>query len=343
MSFADFQDQRDALQLLQRSLSRGRLGHAYLFSGGDLDQLELMARTLAKTLNCEGQPSTSAVRTDCCDQCSSCRKIDHATHPDVLWVRPESKSRLTSVKSVRDLMGTLNLKPTQAPYKVAVLVAAERMTTEAANSFLKTLEEPPSNCVLILLSTDPQLLLETILSRCLRLNFGVGAGRFEGERFPGWLPDFTQTAVRDQGSLLSRYRLLSVLLKQLGDLKTAITESLTARSPLRQYDDVDPDLEERWEKELAAAIEAEYRRQRADCLAAFQWWLRDVWLQTLPHRPELLTFPQLAAATLSVSARVPTSHAMENLRVLEQVQRFLASTNVQESLTLEVGLLKLKL
>jgi len=343
MSFADFPEQRPALQLLQRSLSRGRLGHAYLFSGGDLDQLELMARTLAKTLNCERPLSTPTGRTDCCDQCPSCRKIDHATHPDVLWVRPESKSRLTSVKAVRDLMGTLNLKPTQAPYKVAVLVAAERMTIEAANSFLKTLEEPPSNCVLILLSSDPQLLLETILSRCLRLNFGVGAGRFEGDRFPGWLPDFTETAVRDQGSLLSRYRLLSVLLKQLGELKASISETLTARSPLQQYEDLDPDLEEKWEKELAAAIEAEYRRQRADSLAALQWWLRDVWLQTLPTRPDLLTFPQLAAVTSSVSARVPTLQAMENLRVLEQVQRLLASTNVQESLTLEVGLLKLKL
>ena len=337
MAFSDFPEQA-AVELLQRSLARGRLGHAYLFSGADLGQLELVARTLAKALNCEQRSSTP----DSCDACTSCRKIDGDNHPDTQWVRPESKSRVITIDQMRDLMQTMHLKPVQAEYKVGVIVAADRLNPQAANAFLKTLEEPPPKSVLILLTTEPGKILETIISRCLRLNFGGEGARFRDEALVNWLTDFSRTAVEEQGSLLSRYRLLSVLLKRLGELKEAITESLTARSPLERYDDVDPKLREKWEEELVAAIEAEYRRQRGDLLAGLEWWLRDVWLQTLPQTADLLTFPQLAESGQAVARRISAPAAMENLRVLEQTQ-YLLGSNVQEALALEVGLLKLKL
>lgn len=337
MAFSDFPEQA-AVELLQRSLARGRLGHAYLFSGADLNQLELVARTLAKALNCEQRSSPP----DSCDACTSCRKIDGDNHPDTQWIRPESKSRVITIDQMRDLMQTMHLKPVQAEYKVGVIVAADRLNPQAANAFLKTLEEPPPKSVLILLTTEPGKILETIISRCLRLNFGGEGARFRDEALVNWLTDFSRTAVEEQGSLLSRYRLLSVLLKRLGELKEAITESLTARSPLERYDDVDPKLREKWEEELVAAIEAEYRRQRGDLLAGLEWWLRDVWLQTLPQTADLLTFPQLAESGQAVARRISAPAAMENLRVLEQTQ-YLLGSNVQEALALEVGLLKLKL
>jgi hypothetical protein len=96
---------------------------------------------------------------------------------------------------------------------------------------------------------------------------------------------------------------------------------------------------------LAAAIEAEYRRERTDLLGLLQWWLRDVWLTTLPSEGkragELLTFPRLAG-TQHVAGRISMSEALDNLQVMEQLQRWLR-TNVQEALALEVGLLKLRL
>ena len=92
---------------------------------------------------------------------------------------------------------------------------------------------------------------------------------------------------------------------------------------------------------MTAAIEAEYRLQRSDLLIAVQWWLRDVWLQTLSVRDGLLNFPQLTGAA-QVARRLSPRQAMENLRVLERTQKLLGS-NVQEALALEVGLLKLNL
>ncbi|NDE99473.1 MAG: hypothetical protein EB034_14530, partial [Verrucomicrobia bacterium] len=176
MAFADFPAQQQAVTLLQRSLARGRLAHAYLFTGDDLDELEGMARTLAKTLNCQS-PGLGAA-SDSCDRCLTCQKIEHLNHSDVQWIRPEMKSRQISVDQIRELIHAVNLKPTEAQWKVVVVVAADRLNTQAANAFLKTLEEPPSRSILILLTAEPQQLLETILSRCLRLNFaGGGAGK----------------------------------------------------------------------------------------------------------------------------------------------------------------------
>jgi DNA polymerase-3 subunit delta' len=343
MSYASFPQHDTAVELLQRSLARKRLGHAYLFSGEDLNYLEAVGRTLAKTLNClEPQPSARMPGAfDCCDRCPACRKIDDDAHPDIHWVRPESKSRVITIDQMRELMQAIFLKPTEAEYKVAVIVGADRLNVAAANAFLKTLEEPPTRSVLILLSIAPGRILETILSRCLRLTFGGESERFRDPQLLAWLKQFGETAVAEHGSILSRYRLLSVLLDRLNEMKETITSELTARSPLEKHDDIEPKLREKWEDELTAAIEAEYRRQRADLLTGLEFWLRDVWLRTL-GTPQLSAFPTLEQPAAALAARIDAPSASGNLQVVERLQRQLNS-NVQEALALEVGLLQLKL
>jgi hypothetical protein len=101
-------------------------------------------------------------------------------------------------------------------------------------------------------------------------------------------------------------------------------------------------LAEKWEAELKAAVEADYRRQRADLLSGLQWWLRDVWLQTLPSHGHDLALAELMDSSGALARRVSARDAMENLRTLERTQ-WLLDTNIQEALALEVGLLKLKL
>ncbi len=341
MAFKQFPKQTQGVQLLQRSLARGRLGHAYLFTGHQLEELESLARTLAKTLNCRKPVKTGGVATDCCDECPVCRKIDNDTHSDMHWARPESKSRVVTIEQMRELMREIQLKPTEAEYKAAIITAADRLNPQAANAFLKTLEEPPAKSVLILLTTAPQRILETIRSRCLRLNFAGDATPRLDPAQTEWLAQFGALAATEQKTLLGRYRLLDVLLQKLGEIRERVGETLTARSPLQRYEDLEKDLREKWEDELAAAIEAEYRRQRADLLLLVQWWLRDVWLHALAAGDGLLNFPQIAGAE-AVARRLTPRRALENLQILEQTQRLL-HTNVQEALALEVGLLKLQL
>ena len=83
MAFRDFKQHAMSVQLLQRSLERGRLGHAYLFSGQELSELEAIALTLAKTLNCLDPVKKNGVAVDCCDKCLNCQKIEHGNHADV--------------------------------------------------------------------------------------------------------------------------------------------------------------------------------------------------------------------------------------------------------------------
>ena len=343
MAFRDFPDAEQGVRLLQRSLERRRLAHAYLFTGHRQHRLEALGRTLAKVLNCldPARDRQGGAANDCCDTCLNCQKVERETHADVHWVRPESKSRVILVDQVRALMQEINLKPTEAEYKVAVVVAADRLRTEAANAFLKTLEEPPAKSVLILLSTEPQRILETILSRCLRVNFGGEDAEALAPADREWLARFSQAAGAESKSLLGRYRLMDVLLQKLAEHRAQAEETLTARSPLQRYENAESELQEKWEEELVAAIEAEYRRLRADLLMNLQRWLRDVWLRTLDTGRGLLDFPDLAG-TEQVARRITPQHALENLQILEQTQRLL-HTNVQEALAIEVGLLKLHL
>ncbi|HZL43388.1 MAG TPA: hypothetical protein VFD66_08925 [Verrucomicrobiae bacterium] len=352
MAFKDFPGQEQGVHLLQRSLERGRLGHAYLLIGHELNELEGLARALAKTLNCL-QPVRGAggVGIDSCDQCVNCRKIEQSNHPDVHWLRPESKSRVITIDRMRDLMQEIHFKPSESEHKVAIVVAADRLNVQAANAFLKTLEEPPPKSVLVLLTTEPQRILETILSRCLRLNFSGEGPRRLADEDKEWLGAFSEMAGTGQKSLIHRYRLLDIVLQKLSGMKSRTEEELTARSPLQRYEDAEQDMRDKWEEELTAAVEAEYRRQRSDLMNLLQRWFRDVLLQTIGKgeseigklnlTEDLLHFPWLKSSR-SVAERISPREALDNLQLMDNLQRLL-HTNVQEALALEVSLLKLSL
>jgi hypothetical protein len=187
-------------------------------------------------------------------------------------------------------------------------------------------------------------MIETVMSRCLRLNFGPGRARRTDAAAEPWLGEFSTLAAAGRQGLLARYRLLDALLSRLTDVRADVAATLSEQSPLEQFDqdDLEEELRKRWEDELAAAVEAEYRRRRAEVLETLQWWSRDVWLHTLEVDPGLLGFPELADQTTAVARRVGQHEAGKNLRKLEQTQRLLTS-NVQEALALEVGLLRLRL
>lgn len=344
MSFGQFSEQAATVSLLQKSLRAGRLAHAYLFSGDDLGEMESLARTLAKTLNCTNPPTRSenGQALDSCDQCLNCRRIEGENHPDVQWVRPESKLRIITIDQIRDLIQTIGLKPTEAEYKVAVIVAADRLNVQAANAFLKTLEEPPARSVLVLLTCSLEQVLETILSRCLRLHFAAESGTRLDENSQKWLESLASAASAPQKSLLGRYRLLGLITGRLAEIRAEIEKQVEGASPLARYPDAEKDLREKWEAEMNAAVEAEYRRKRAELLLLFQWWMRDIWLSAMQFSGPDLALPQLNGVTKQLAQRVSANEAAENLRQLEKLQRQL-TTNVQEALALEISLLKLRL
>jgi len=147
--------------ILRRALASGRLAHAYLFSGPDGIGKRLMALALARAIVCHEQRG--------CGHCPACRKIDHQNHPDLHVLEPEGNA--IKIEQIRSFQRELNLKPLEAVRKICLIEAADCMTTGASNALLKTLEEPRGDTLLILLTAQPNRLLETIRSRCQRLPF----------------------------------------------------------------------------------------------------------------------------------------------------------------------------
>lgn len=345
MGFSDLPGHAQATGLLRRSLDAGRLAHGLLFEGDDLGVLENLARTLAKALNCNGAATglyRGADGPDSCDLCDSCRRIDQDQHTDVQWVRPESKSRIITIGQMREAMKAIYLKPSEGRTKCSIIVAAERMNPQAANAFLKTLEEPPNESIIMLLSPQPERLLDTIRSRCLRIRLaGEGMPPLEAED-EIWLRTFVETAAQEKGGLLGRYRLLGSLLERLGKIRSATEKRLEAASPIEKYPDADPATRERWEDELQAAIEAEYRRLRSQVLVHLEWWLRDLWLLCQGDGTLGLRFGQWQELTAKVARQVQAQDAGDNLTIIERLSRQLSS-NVQEALAIEVAFLQLRL
>ena len=165
MSFKDIKSQDRAIEFLQSAIRGGKLSHAYLFVGPESIGKGLVARTLAKTLNCERK------ELDSCDECLSCRKIDKEIHPDVNWITPEGAGGVIKIEKIRWLKKNISLKPYEAKFKFYIVDKAHQMPNEAANSLLRTLEEPPPNSILILISDKPERLLSTIKSRCQMIRF----------------------------------------------------------------------------------------------------------------------------------------------------------------------------
>jgi len=153
-----------AIQLLDSALKNDRLGHAYLITGAEQIGKSLLARTFAQGLNCEASPDKRP-----CGECRTCLLIASDRHPDVRFIQPEVSGRgkpSIKIELIRTLQSELNLSPYEARFRVAIIKRFDTANVNAANAFLKTLEEPPSNVVILLTALDSYTLLSTIASRC---------------------------------------------------------------------------------------------------------------------------------------------------------------------------------
>jgi DNA polymerase III subunit gamma/tau len=168
--------QEHVKDVLRPALERGRIGHAYLFSGPRGVGKTTTARLIAMTVNCD---DATAVKP--CGVCESCKMVIAGRHPDVLEIDAASNN---SVDDVRDLREKVALQPMRGTNKVYILDEAHMMSKSAFNALLKTLEEPPEHAVFVLATTEPERLPPTILSRCQhyrfrRLNLEEIAGKLE--------------------------------------------------------------------------------------------------------------------------------------------------------------------
>lgn len=166
LSFKDIKGQDSAIRFLNRGLENNRVSHAYIFLGPSGIGRKLTALNFAKALNC-----TSEAPERPCDACISCKKIGSLNHPDISLLNPDTKSSSISIDSVRELIRSIGLKPYEGKKKVYIIDGADSMMQGSSNALLKTLEEPPSDSVLILIAEDLARLFRTIVSRSQVVRF----------------------------------------------------------------------------------------------------------------------------------------------------------------------------
>ena len=171
MLFKSILGQSQPKKILTNALQNSSVAHAYLFYGPESVGKKKLAFVLAKALNCKGVDPL-----DACNECESCLKIERGTHPDFFYLEPvkstpTSREAVIKIEAIRELQKKLAYLPYEGKTKVVVIESADLMNLQAMNSFLKTLEEPPSATVLLLISANPNRLLPTLLSRCQGIQF----------------------------------------------------------------------------------------------------------------------------------------------------------------------------
>jgi DNA polymerase-3 subunit delta' len=166
MSFSTLIGNAHNKQILQRLLRRGDLGLTLIFAGAAGVGKRQFALTLAKAANCQKPPPS---RDDSCDACPVCQRIQSNSYSDVVTIQPDGA--YIKIAQTRALTNDAQVRPREGKQRFFLIDEADRLREEAANSLLKTLEEPPPTSTIILLTSRPDALLPTIRSRAQRLNF----------------------------------------------------------------------------------------------------------------------------------------------------------------------------
>lgn len=334
---------------LTRDVNTSRIAHAYLFVGPPRIGKTTLAIKLAQVLNCQGSEPP-------CGTCSPCAKIARGTHPDVQFIasagdrvqhapgqvqteEPRARKRvrqdLIPIDDVRTMQRSVALAPMEGRWKVVIIAGAERMTVEAANALLKTLEEPPAHVALVLTTTDAGLLLPTIVSRCrvmplsrlsrtqvetaLRERWAVepAHARFLAALAGGRL-GWAVMALQDQTILSEREENLQILAQAL-DAGQAGRLTMAG--------------------ELAQGF-TQHRTRVLDMLQVWLSWARDLWLVSLGCPEQMIVNVDQAPILHARAQRVGAQAAQSLTLALRNAQQQL-DQNVNPRLALEVLLLGL--
>ena len=309
-----------ALDYLSRAHAAGRLGHAYLLIGDEGAGFDLAAGVAALVVRAGPDGALG--------------------HQDVYVVEPESKARRILIEQVRELENALRLRASAVGgRKVGIIRQADRINTQAANAFLKTLEEPPADSLLLLVSSLPESLPETILSRCIKVVLQATGGAAvspEEEALRGLLAGFARERAAGPGSLPAAYGLLreftGLLSAARARLQEGADQALEAEETRYAQTTDGAWLAER-ESYHKALVEARYVAARARLVEGLARWWGDV-LRGQTTGGEAGT-PEIAALAESL----PMPEVLRRLAVVEALRENM-DRNIQEALALEVAFLQ---
>src|SRR3954452_13801280 len=309
-----------ALELLRRAHEQNRLAHAYLITGAAGSGKEMLAAELTSLVN--GTPAED---------------VFSAKAREVFIARPESKSRRIVTAQIRELEHALQMRSANGRRKVAIIPDADRLQTEAANAFLKTLEEPPKDSLLLLLSALPEALPETVLSRCISIPL-ASDGKTRSKKEEEKLLKLLQRASRPTTwGIQFAYRLaqeFQQLLRAVREEVKCEADGALKQEQTRYKDSTDGTWLEEREGYYKALTESLYLQRRAALVEIlFAWWT-DVLRAT--NGVAQRDLPAATQETAALARRFDNPRILERIRVLEEFRDHLGR-NIHESLAIEVA------
>src|SRR5205809_1439388 len=308
-----------AVEYLRRAHEQNRLAHAYLITGPPGSGKQLLAANLASLVN--GTPA---------------KDVFTAKAQEIFVARPESKSRRIVIEQIRDLEHALQMRAVNAWRKVAIIPDADRLQSEAANAFLKTLEEPPKDSLLLLLSALPEALPETILSRCISIPL-ASDGEPQSKKEQEKLVKLLQQASRQTTwNIQFSYRLAQEFQQLLRAVREEVkheTDEALKREQTRYKDATDGVWLEDREEYYKALTESLYLQRRAALVETlFAWWTDVLPANNAVTQREL---PAVKQETAVLSRRFGNAEILKRIRLLEELRDHLGR-NIHESLAIEV-------
>jgi len=313
-----------ALEFLRRAYEQKRLAHAYLFTGPPGSGKEALAAELASLVN--GTPP---------------KDVFSAKAREIFVARPESKSRRIVTAQIRVLEHALQMQSANGRRKVAIIPDADRLQSEAANAFLKTLEEPPRDSLLLLLSALPEALPETILSRCIAIPL-ASDGEVRSKKEQEKLVKLLQQASRHTAwTIQSAYRFaqeFQQLLRMVREEVKRETDEALKREQTRYKDATDGAWLEEREEYYKALTESLYLQRRAALVETlFAWWTDVLRANNGVAQRDM---PAAKQETIALASRFSTAEILRRIRLLEELRDHLGR-NIHESLAIEVAFLEI--
>ena len=324
--FKDIIGQEQIKEHLQNALATGKVSHAYIINGEKSSGKEFIAKIFAMALQCEQGG------TEPCNECRSCKQTLSKNQPDIIYVSHEKPNTI----SVDDIRAQVNndvaIKPYSSKYKVYIINEAEKMTPQAQNAILKTLEEPPAYAVIMLLVSNVNTLLPTILSRCVVLNMKpvrdelVKKYLMEELQIPDYKADVCVAFARGN---VGKAKLLA----SSEEFENVKAEAL---SLLKYIKDMEI-------QEIVSAIKkiSEYKLEINDYLDIMSIWYRDVLLFKATNDVNHLVFREEIQSIRKVAARSSYEGIEKVIRALDKAKKRL-DANVNFDLAMELMLLEIQ-
>ena len=345
-AFKDIVGHEQIIEHLQNAITMDKVSHAYILNGPDKSGKMMIAEAFAQTLQCEavnkkleelaGVTESERIENkftaEPCMECHSCKQAAGKNQPDIIYVSHE-KPNTISVDDIRaQINNDIAIKPYSSPYKIYIMNEAEKMTPQAQNAILKTLEEPPEYAVIMLLTSNVNGLLPTILSRCVVLNMKPVADDLVRNFLMQQLqvPDYkAEVCVAFARGNIGKAKSLA----SSEDFDNIKNEAL---SLLKYIQDMDL-------SEITAAIKkiTEYKLQINDYLDLIAIWYRDVLLFKATSDVNHLVFREEISAIRRVAQRSSYEGIEEVIEALDKAKRRL-DANVNFDLTMELLMLEIK-